>query len=47
MINWHFIEELEGAAVATGYVPLDKDGKPLGKSGVTIAGGVECRCLAE
>jgi len=41
MINWHFIEELEGAAVATGYVPLDKDGKPLGKSGVTIAGGVD------
>ena len=41
MINWHFIEELEGAAVATGYVPRDKDGKPLGKSGVTIAGGVD------
>jgi hypothetical protein len=41
MINWHFIEELEGAAVATGYVPLDKDGKPLGKSGVTIASGVD------
>lgn len=41
MINWHFIEELEGAAVATGYVPVDKDGKPLGKSGVTIASGVD------
>lgn len=41
MINWAFIESLEGKAVTTGYVPTDADGKPLGVSGVTIASGVD------
>lgn len=41
MIKWAFIEELEGAAESTGYVPRDKDGNPLGRSGVTIASGVD------
>ena len=41
MINWNFIDELEGAAVATGYVPKDRNGAVLGASGVTIASGVD------
>lgn len=41
MINWHFIEELEGAVVTAGYVPRDGDGNVLGNSGVTIASGVD------
>jgi hypothetical protein len=41
MINWHFIEDLEGKAVTKGYVPKDSDGNVLGGSGVTIASGVD------
>ena len=38
-IDWSFIESLEGFETR-GYVPM-QDGKPLGKSGVTIASGVD------
>lgn len=41
MIDWKFIEELEGSGILNGYVPLDKDGLPIGKSGVTVATGVD------
>ena len=47
MINWHFIEELEGAAVTVGYVPRDGDGNVLGNSGVTIASGVGWRVVGD
>jgi GH24 family phage-related lysozyme (muramidase) len=40
LLNWSFIEELEGFR-ATGYVPVDRNGKPLGRSGVTIGYGVD------
>lgn len=39
-IDWKFIEELEGFSLI-GYVPQDGAGKPLGKSGVTIASGLD------
>ena len=41
MIKWPFIEDLEGVAITVGYVPLGQSGHPLGKSGVTIASGVD------
>jgi len=41
-IDWDFIESLEGFATV-GYVPVDSDGEPLGKSGVTISAGVDLR----
>jgi hypothetical protein len=40
-IIWKFIEEREGASVLDGYVPREKSGEPLEKSGVTIASGVD------
>ena len=39
-IDWHFIEELEGFSLI-GYVPTDGAGKPLGKSGCTVASGID------
>ena len=39
-VDFQFIEEQEGFKL-DGYVPLDKDGNPLGKSGVTIASGFD------
>lgn len=39
-VDWHFIEQLEGFTTI-GYVPTDGSGKVLGKSGVTIAAGVD------
>lgn len=39
-IDWDFIEELEGNETR-GYVPKGEDGSVLGKSGVTIASGVD------
>lgn len=39
-IDYPFIMGLEGYS-KTGYVPATKDGKPLGKSGVTIASGFD------
>jgi hypothetical protein len=38
-VDWHFIETLEGFT-PIGYVPMD-GGKPLGKSGVTVGGGID------
>lgn len=40
-IDWAFIEEREGKAVLTGYVPTKADGTILGKSGVTVGSGVD------
>lgn len=40
MIDWQFIGILEGNRLV-GYVPRDFDGQPLGKSGVTVAAGVD------
>ena len=37
MIDWHFIGELEGQSVLTGYVPDPE----ISASGVTIATGVD------
>ncbi len=39
-VDWAFIASLEGTRLK-GYVPLDKRGKVLGMSGVTIASGVD------
>lgn len=39
-IDWHFIEQLEGFSLI-GYVPTDGAGKPLGKSGCTVASGID------
>lgn len=39
-VNWDFISGLEGKGVTTGYIPK-KDGKVLGKSGVTIGTGFD------
>ena len=41
MIDWSFIDGLEGKDVLKGYVPLDKLGYPIGQSGVTISTGVD------
>jgi len=41
MIDFSFIQALEGKRVLKGYVPVDKEGKAIGKSGVTIASGVD------
>jgi len=40
-IDWAFIESLEGKLVTHGYVPKDKNGVPIGRSGVTISTGVD------
>lgn len=40
MIDWPFLGRLEGSRLA-GYVPVDHAGLPLGRSGVTIATGVD------
>lgn len=40
-IDWDFIQSLEGASVLTGYVPKNKKGEVIGKSGVTIASGFD------
>jgi GH24 family phage-related lysozyme (muramidase) len=39
-IDWDFIGVLEGSRI-NGYIPKDKKGKILGKSGVTIGTGVD------
>ena len=39
-VDFDFIKEQEGFET-TGYVPVDKDGKVLGSSGVTIASGFD------
>tara|TARA_R110000803_G_scaffold159001_1_gene223210 strand:+ start:12681 stop:13454 length:774 start_codon:yes stop_codon:yes gene_type:complete len=39
-IDWNFIGVLEGSRI-NGYIPKDKKGKILGKSGVTIGTGVD------
>ena len=35
------LERFEGKGICRGYVPVDKDGNPLGESGVTIATGLD------
>ena len=35
------LERFEGKGIAKGYVPCDKEGKPFGASGVTIATGLD------
>jgi GH24 family phage-related lysozyme (muramidase) len=39
-VDFNFIKEQEGFKT-TGYVPVDKDGKVLGSSGVTVASGFD------
>ena len=41
LLDWPFIERLEGGIVLRGYVPTDSSGAPLGQSGVTIGSGVD------
>jgi hypothetical protein len=38
--DWSFIDQLEGFETM-GYVPRDAAGEPLGKSGVSVGGGVD------
>jgi len=40
-IDWSFISDREGGARAAGYIPTDRDGKVIGKSGLTIATGFD------
>lgn len=40
-IDWEFIEELEGPLVTHGYIPTNKNGAPIGQSGVTISTGID------
>jgi len=40
-IDYQFIKDHEGELLLDGYVPQDKNGKVLGKSGVTIASGFD------
>lgn len=44
-IDWPFVETLEGRRLS-GYVPADRDGAPIGKSGVTVAAGVDLGALS-
>ena len=46
-IDWNFIHILEGKAILRAYVPVGKDGKVMGKSGVTIASGFDIGQLTE
>lgn len=41
MIDFKFIQELEGKRILTAYVPKDKYGQVLGQSGITISSGVD------
>lgn len=41
MIDWEFIRSLEGKLITTGYVPHTRDGRVIGRSGVTIASGFD------
>ena len=41
LLDWPFIERLEGGLILRGYVPTDGSGAPLGQSGVTIGSGVD------
>ena len=41
MIDWKFIENVEGKNMLHGYVPTDKLGFTIGQSGVTIGTGVD------
>lgn len=41
MIDHQFVNELEGGTVLKGYVPCNKDGHVIGRSGVTIANGFD------
>lgn len=47
-VDWKFIEKLEGFSLQ-GYVPLNRDGTVIGKSGVTVASGFDIgtRSIAE
>jgi len=40
-VDWDFINREEGGQWLTGYVPEDKHGRAVGKSGVTIATGYD------
>lgn len=40
-IDWDFIHTLEGKAILKGYIPLNRDGTVMGKSGVTICSGLD------
>lgn len=41
MIDWRFIDKLEGKTILHGYVPRNKKGEVIGKSGVTVATGFD------
>lgn len=40
-IDWRFVETLEKKYVLKGYVPKNKKGEVIGKSGVTVSTGVD------
>lgn len=40
-IDYGFIEQLEGKKILRGYVPMNKKGQVIGRSGVTIATGFD------
>ncbi len=40
-IDWDFIAAREGKQIAVGYVPVGKNGKRLGNSGLTIGTGFD------
>lgn len=40
LVDWDFIRELEGFSLK-GYTPLDKEGRVIGKSGVTVGVGFD------
>ncbi len=46
-VNWQFIEALEGKNVLKGYVPVNNFGSVIGRSGVTIATGVDLGQLSK
>lgn len=41
IIDWDFIRQFEGGRKLYGYVPVNNEGEPIGKSGVTVATGVD------
>lgn len=47
MIDWDFLDKQEGVDYVNGYVPVDKHGNVIERSGVTIATGVDIGQMSE
>lgn len=41
VIDWVFLDDMEGMSVLKGYVPKNKKGEVIGKSGTTVATGID------